>query len=87
MNIPILGAARPRPARSLIVAPRLPPKPLVHTGNPFTSLGDVVADCAAEGCGYHVMGPRDVVKKAIDLHHAMYHSEETVVVLLNQPQQ
>jgi hypothetical protein len=73
------------PARSLIVAPRLPPKPELHTGNPFTTLGDVVADCQVEGCGYHVMGPRADVKKAIDAHHAMWHSEDTVVVILNSP--
>lgn len=74
-------------AREIIVAPRLPKFPTQYTGNPFTSAGDVVADCGIPRCGYHVMGPRDQVKKAMDEHHRLFHSEETGVVLLNQPRQ
>lgn len=74
-------------ARELIVAPRIPPPPKNHTGDPFTSDGDIVADCAIDGCGYHVMGPRADVKKAMNEHHKLYHSQETGVVLLNQPRQ
>jgi hypothetical protein len=72
-------------ARELVVAPRLPAFPKAHTGNPFTTVGDVVADC--ELCGYHAMGPRADVRRAMDTHRAMYHSTETSVVLLNQPRQ
>lgn len=87
MTVPILGKPDPQPARSLIVAPRLPAKPNLHTGNPFTTVGDVVADCGADGCGYHVMGPRDQVKKAMDAHRRLNHSEETFTVLLNHPRE
>lgn len=75
------------PARSLIVAPRLPVFPKEYTGNPFTSIGDVTADCDVAGCGWHAMGPRAEVKLAINEHHRTYHSDEVGVVLLNQPQQ
>ncbi len=75
------------PARGLIVAPRLPERPKLHTGNPFTTVGDVVADCGVAGCGYHVMGARADVKKALDEHRRFYHSEETSVVLLNHARQ
>lgn len=77
-----------RKAREIVVAPRLPPLPKEHTGNPFTSDGWIVAECTAvdergEQCGYHVMGPRPDVKLAVNEHHRMYHSQETVVTLLN----
>lgn len=85
MTVPILGEQDPRPARSLIVAPRMPAKPKRHTGDPFTSDGDIVADCGADGCGYHVMGPRADVKQAMEAHRRMYHVTETHVVLLNHP--
>jgi hypothetical protein len=75
------------PARGLIVAPRLPEKPKDHTGNPFTSDGDITADCAVEGCGWHAMGPRSVMKQVIDRHHKLFHSESIGVVLLNQARQ
>lgn len=74
-------------ARELIVAPRLPAPSRHHTGNPFTSEGDVLADCATDGCGYHAMGARPDVKRAMDAHRAMYHSTAVGVVLLNQPRQ
>lgn len=83
----ILTPHKPLPARSLVVAPRLPERSKLHTGNPFTSEGDVVADCAVEGCGYHVMGARATVKLALDEHRKMFHSTQTGVVLLNQPRQ
>jgi hypothetical protein len=89
MTVPVV--ARPK-ARSLIVAPRLPERPKQHSGNPFTSDGDIVADCNTllpdgSRCGYHCMGPRDEVKKALDLHHKLYHPESIGMVLLNQPRQ
>lgn len=72
-------------ARSLIVAPRLPAAPKAHTGDPFTTVGDVVADCTVEGCGWHAMGPRADVKKSIQAHHALHHPQDVVVTLLNNP--
>ncbi len=82
----------PKPAaRSLLVAPRLPEKPKAHTGNPFTTQGDLIMDCdgAINGrpCTWHAMGERSEVKKAYDEHRRMWHSEEIGVVLLNQPRQ
>jgi hypothetical protein len=74
-------------ARELIIAPRIPTPPKAHTGNPFTTLGDVVLDC--ELCGWHVMGPRADAKKAWDDHYRQNHGgqQQTGVVLLNQPKQ
>lgn len=71
--------------RRIVVAPRLPDPPKMRTGNPWTSSGDIVADC--EACGYHAMGPRALVKKALDDHWRQHHASSTdpVVVLLNQP--
>lgn len=71
-------------ARSLILVPRLPSFPKRYTGNPFTSDGDVYAECGVEGCGYHTWGSRRTVKLAMDEHHRFSHSQETAVVLLNQ---
>lgn len=90
--IPILGEPAGKvPARSLVFAPRLPPPPKIHTGNPFTSLGDVVAECETclrtGGKRYHVSGPRADVKQALVAHHREFHAEETSVILLNQPAQ
>lgn len=75
------------PARSLVIAPRLPAKPKVHTGDPFTSDGDVVYDCDMDGCGWHAFGPRSEAKQAIQAHNQMYHPNQIGVVLLNQPRQ
>ncbi len=76
-------------ARELIVAPRLPAKPKHHTGNPFTTVGDVVVDCDVLGCGWHAMGPRADIKKAWDEHYRVWHAsaEQTGVMLLNHPRQ
>lgn len=74
-------------ARELIVAPRLPDRPKTHTGNPFTSDGDIVVDCGTPGCGWHAMGTRENVKRAMDEHRRMFHSSSIGVVLLNQPGQ
>ncbi len=75
------------PARNLVVAHRLPPPPKEHTGNPFTTIGDIVVDCDVPGCGWHAMGPRAQVKKAIDAHRRAEHmsSQDPFVVLLNHP--
>lgn len=75
-----------QPARSLIVAPRLPTLPEVYS-TPFTSDGDVVADCDIPGCGYHIFGPRRDVGLALKEHHRLYHPDQIGVVLLNQPRQ
>lgn len=76
----------PQPARSIIVAPRLPSlNAATYNGNPFTSEGDVYAECGTDGCGYKAMGARADVKLAMDAHRKMYHSQETNVVLLNHP--
>ena len=74
-------------AKEIIVAPRLPAAPAVHSGNPFTTLGDVVLDC--DLCGWHAMGPRADVKRAWDEHYRQFHgsAQQTGVVLLNQPKQ
>lgn len=82
----LLAPAR-RPARDLVVATRLPPFPKEYTGNPFTSLGDVVADCEVEGCGYHVQGERSHVKLALKEHHRLFHPESISVVRLNLARQ
>lgn len=74
-------------ARSLVIAPRMPPAPREHTGNPFTAGGDIVLDCTEEGCGWHWMGPRSVAQQAYSRHKAEYHSEAIGVVLLNQARQ
>lgn len=47
----------------------------------------MTADCMVDGCTYHAVGPRADVKKAVDAHHKLYHSEQIGVVLLNQPGQ
>lgn len=87
----LLSAAPARPQPRIVVAPRLPVRPREHTGNVFTTEGDIVAtctNCAAEGGKvYQVMGPRDLVKKALDEHRKLFHSQEIGVVLLNQPGQ
>ena len=78
-------------ARSLVVAPRLPERSKHHTGNPFTSEGEVVLDCDSDlngkPCGWHWMGPRSLAKQAWNAHHQMYHPESIGMVLLNQPRQ
>lgn len=76
-------------AGGLIVTPRMPALPKVRTGHPFTTVADVVADCGAEGCGWHAMGQRADVKKAWDEHYRIFHgtAQVTGVVLLNQPKQ
>lgn len=81
------------PARSLVVAPRLPQFPRNHTGDPFTSDGDIVVDCdqldqrTGKKCEWHVIGVRREVKAAVKAHNQMFHSEQIGVILLNQPRQ
>lgn len=78
------------PARGLVVAPRIPAlKPSEYTGKPFTSVGDIVVDCDIPGCGWHAMGPRADVKKAIDEHHKMYHASDSEVriIMINRARQ
>ncbi len=83
-------AAKPA-ARSLIVAPRLPPFPKAYGDNPFTTVGQIVAECDTtldgKPCGYKAMGSRSDVGKAMAAHRKMFHSEQIGVVLLNQPRQ
>ena len=83
---------KPKPdARSLVIAPRMPAASKLHTGNPFTSEGDVVLDCEGgedgRACGWHWMGPRALAKAAYEAHRRLYHSESIGVVLLNQARQ
>lgn len=77
------------PARSVVVAPRLPLRPRAHTGDPFTSDGDIVLDCDVAGCGWHAMGPRLLMRAAFQEHYRQFHSatQEPVVVLLNSIKQ
>lgn len=75
-------------AREVIVAPRLPAKPPGETyKTPFDAEGDIVVDCDVDGCGWHAMGPRSLMGKAVKAHHQMYHPDQIGVVLLNQPRQ
>jgi hypothetical protein len=91
MAADVLIPGRPTKARELVVAARLPEFPKVHTGHPFTAVGDIVADCDGKidgkPCGWHAMGERALVKKAYDEHRKLYHSTEIGVVLLNRPRQ
>jgi len=91
MSAVLLGSAPKRSARDIVVAPRLPARPETHTGDPFTTEGEIYAECATcrdtGGRRYHVSGPRREVKKALNEHHKMFHSDEIGVVLLNQPRQ
>ena len=75
------------PARSIIVAPRLPDPPKNMTGNPFTAEGDIMVDCAQPGCGWHAMGERSRVKLAWQEHYRAHHGSDRVagVLLINQP--
>lgn len=77
------------PARTLLVAPRLPQRPKEHTGNPFTTVGDVVLDCDVPGCSphWHGMGARADVIKAWREHYRQNHAsaQMTGVVLINHP--
>ncbi len=82
----LLAPAR-RPARGLVVATRMPSFPKEHTGNPFTTIGDLVADCMVEGCGYHVQGSRADVGLALQEHRRLFHSDEISVVAMNHARQ
>lgn len=81
------------PARSIVVAPRLPAKPKVYTGDPFTADADIVLDCdqvdavTGKPCGWHAFGPRKDMKAAVQEHNQMYHPNQIGTVLLNQPRQ
>lgn len=91
MSVPVLGRPPRLAARTLVIAPRMPAPPKHHTGNPFTSQGDVVAECQTcadlGGKVYCCSGTRAEVKRAMDEHHRTFHPHETGVVLLNAPRQ
>lgn len=94
MSAVILAPKAParRLAREIVIAPRLPERSKFHTGNPFTSEGDVVVDCDVmdvfgNKCGWNCMGPRADVRAAIDSHRRMFHPESTGVFKLNMPKQ
>lgn len=76
-----------RPANDLVVATRMPPPPRTRTGYVFADVGDLVAHCMQEGCGYHVQGTRTDVGLALKEHHRMFHAHEISVVHLNDPRQ
>jgi hypothetical protein len=72
----------------IVIATRMPDKPKQRVGGtPFDQDGDIVVDCDQPGCGWHAMGPRKLIKKAMDEHQRMYHAEQGSVILLNQPKQ
>lgn len=75
------------PARSLVVAPRLPDAPRFHTGDPFTAEGYIVIDCDQPACGWHCMVERSLGRKAIEEHRRQYHGSafEPLVIRLNNP--
>lgn len=92
MSAVILAPPVRRFARELVIAPRLPARSKFHTGNPFTSEGDVVVDCDVRDefgnkCGWNAMGPRADVKRATDQHRRLYHPESIGVFKLNAPKQ
>jgi len=72
-------------AREIVLAHRVPAPPKEHTGNPFTSIGDMVVDCDMPGCGWHAQGTRENVKLALEEHRRMFHTGEIFVVKLNNP--
>jgi hypothetical protein len=74
-------------ARELIVVPRLPAAPKVRTGNPWTTIGDIVIDCGVPGCGWHAMGPRSDMDSARREHYRQFHAsaQEAGVFRLNYP--
>lgn len=84
-----------RTARAVVVAPRIPSLDRkTYNGNPFTSAGDVVADCdvvKADGtkCGWHAMGSRADVRLAWNEHYRQFHGADQAVgvLLLNTPKQ
>jgi len=75
------------PARSLIVAHRMPNPPKSRTSSPFTADGDMVIDCDVPGCGWHAMGPRPEMGKAQAEHYRQFHASAQVagVFRINNP--
>ena len=71
------------PARSLVVAPRLPEMP---KGHPFAGQHDIVLDCDVPGCGWHAMGPADVMDIRRKSHYREFHASAQVagVFLINR---
>lgn len=75
------------PARSLIVAHRLPDPPKNRGGHMFAGDGDIVLDCDVAGCGWHAMGPRPQMGKARADHYRQHHASCQVagVFRINHP--
>jgi len=73
------------PARNLVISHRLPQFP-THGGSPFVGEGDIVAKCdICTDPEFEFQGQREHVKKAIDEHKRMYHSQNTMKIMLNNP--
>lgn len=76
------------PARSLITALRLPPRPKDYL-TMFTSIGKMVVSCEDPGCDWMYMGSRLTAKDAITEHNRSCHSDATEahVMMINKPRQ
>lgn len=76
------------PARSLLVAPRLPARPKDYL-TMFTSLGKVLISCENVECDWLYTGSRLEAKAAITEHNRLAHSDqdEAHVVMINKPRQ
>lgn len=76
------------PARGLIVAPRLPPRPKDYI-DMFRSIGKIVISCETPGCDWLYMGSRLESKAAVTEHNRLSHSDSTEahVMMINKPRQ
>jgi len=73
-----------RPALEIVTALRLPKIGQRFGPGVFDAEGDVVVDCA---CGWHAMGPRFEMQKAVQDHKRQFHSQAqgAIVTRLNTP--
>lgn len=76
------------PARGLVVAPRLPPRPKDYT-TMFAGLGRMLVSCEDPNCDWVYMGTRMTAKEAITEHNLLMHSDCTTahVLMINKPRQ
>ena len=83
------------PALTTVMAARLPKRGPQWALSLFSAVGDMTVDCdvvdelTGKRCGWHAMGPRFDVQKALAEHRRMFHSQATgpIVTLINQPRQ
>jgi hypothetical protein len=84
-------APKPMPARSLVLASRMPTFGARTGPGLFDREGDVVYECGTllngKPCGWGCAGTRADVKNAVENHRRMYHSQDVdpVVGFLNRP--